>query len=377
MSETSIDQAKIVLEDGIELTRWNSYSINSDFLTPTDGWSIDFGDDVIWSEIKDRIEPDFKVQIYIGNNLQLTGWIDKLTVKSSTSGGLTVNMQGRDVLRPLCKANIHPDTRIKDRKLIEVIEEVVRCYYTTPPNVTYEVDANMTFLGVAVRGKKGKRTNDQLQKRIESAQAHPQEGAFEFIARNLRRFGLWMWASADGNIIVSSPDYEQEPSYIIQRRPGDKQVSVLDASFTWDRTSIPSQVTVRGRASSKEFEKTSVRGFVVDPKARNKDFVEPLYMVHDQAETKSSCFDFAEQELSRYRENERIYECEMLGHRDKRNGNIFQVGTIATVDDQYLGISEPMFVASRTFNKNLSGGTTTSLKLVTLGAIKFSDVDTP
>jgi prophage tail gpP-like protein len=242
---------------------------------------------------------------------------------------------------------------------------------------------------------------------IDYCQAHPNEGAFEFLSRNLRRFGLWLWASPDGDIIIGGPTYSQAPSYRIQRKRGLRSVGYTSATYTQDHSQTVSYVEVRGKNTSKEWEKgtvsshvkveprfnavtgkydgqttitTSTRGPVVLQRAANinvsdKHFLEPMYIQHDQAENADQAQAFALQELSRLQENAAVYEVTAVDHRCMQTGNIFAVDTTATVEDEFCFLRDTLWVAGRTFKKSVSAGTTTDLKLLPLYAIQIGDVD--
>ena len=370
-----IEEARIVLEDGTELKQWQSYTIDSEFLTPTDGWSFTVGDERLQSDPAYKLlQPDARVEIWIDGNLQLTGIIDLVEFSSSPDGGTTCTVQGRDVLRTLCKANIWPGFTVKGLTVFEMVNKILGIYYQeNTPTLLADNTANLSVLGVGSKVNAKDRSAKQ-KKLIERSQAHPNEGAFEFISRNIRRFGLWMWATADGGIVLSGPEYDQQPSYKIIRRRGGRTVQWKDANYRWDRTSVPTYVYVRGKSTQKEWEKTTVFGVVQDPNRKNR-IIEPAYISHDEAKTKENAEAFARQELSKLKQNERVYTVTAVGHKDQVTGNVFAVDTLATVDDEFTGVQETMYVMGRTFRKDLGGGTTTELRCVPLGAIQFSDVD--
>jgi prophage tail gpP-like protein len=120
----NVSLCKIVLENGTELRNWDNYSINSDFLTPTDGWTIGLGGDSYWTDIVELLQPDTKVQIWVDGVRVLTGFVDIVRTRSDVEGGVRVEIQGRDVLRPLCKANIHPGSSSRGLTLEQM---VARC----------------------------------------------------------------------------------------------------------------------------------------------------------------------------------------------------------------------------------------------------------
>lgn len=371
-----IEEAKIVLEDGTELKQWNSYTIDSEFLTPTDGWSFTVGDERLQSDASYALlRPDARVQIWVDGTLQLTGIIDSVDWQSSPDGGTTCTVQGRDVLRTLCKANIWPGFSVKDLTLDKMVEKVLGIYYPEDtPSLFTDNSAQREVL--ALSGAFSPKDRSAKQKKlIERAQAHPNEGAFEFLSRNLRRFGLWIWATADGNVVVSGPEYDQEPAYWVTRQRGGRGAHWPSSGFRHDRTSVPTYMMVRGKSTGKEWEKTEVHGVATDTDALYPNVVEPSYVQHDEAKDVEQCEAFARQELSRLKQNERLYTVTGVGHRDRHTGNIFAVDTLAAVDDEFTGVRETMYVAGRTFRKDLGGGTTTELRCVPLGAIQFSDVD--
>lgn len=370
-----IEEAKIVLEDGTQLKQWTSYSIDSDFLTPTDGWSFTVADQRLHIDAAySMLQPDKRIEIWIDGTLQMTGIIDAVDWQSSVDGGTTCTVTGRDVLRTLCKANIWPGFAVKKLTVTEVVERVLGIYYPdNTPTLFTDNKANRQVTGLT--GSFSPKDRSAMQKKIiESAAAHPNEGAFEFIARNIRRHGLWMWATADGNVVVSGPEYDQEPSYIVSRQRGNRGANWPTASYRYDRTNVPSYVVVRGKATAKEWEKTDVNASFVD-KGGTEGLIEPAYIQTDEAKDKEQCGYYAAQEMSRLKENERVYTVTAVGHRDRVTGNMFAIDTLASIDDEFTGVRETMYVAGRTFRKDNSGGTTTELRCVPLGQIQFSDLD--
>jgi prophage tail gpP-like protein len=366
--------AVITLEDGSELAKWQEYSINSEFLTPTDGWSFSFTTRAEWTRLREVVQPDRRVEIRVDGNLQLTGWIDEVKVGCGGSEGLNVNVSGRDILKIMCDANVHPDFRLKGKKIYEVVEALVFSLYPTMGrSVKTDNDSNRDIL-TGVKGfKKSKKARKNITE-IDYCQAKPNEGAFEFLARNLRRFGLWCWSDAEGNIIVSSPDYDQKPAYSLLHKEGEKRVKILKASYTYKTTQAPSCVMVRGKSAAKEWEKKTVYGFSSD--GSRKLWV-PRYVLHEVAETADQAKAFAEQELSESLKDQRVYECTLRGHTDADTGATYAVDTVVHIEDDFLGVSEDMYVRERTFRRSVSSGTTTELKCVPLGSIRFSDVDHP
>lgn len=366
---------RIVLEDGWELTRLLSYSYRSDFLIPSDTWTFTIPAADVWDSIRDVVAPDFRVEFYVKDRLQGTGFIDSVEVSAGSSGS-TVTVSGRDVLKPLLKAHIHPDILVKGKTVEDLVLAVVEKYYLpgSVPTVFNDNRANKLLVGVEGAGQ----ARATIKEQIEYCQAHPQEVAFNFVARNLRRFGLWMWAAADGSLVVSGPTYDQPASYeIIRSRSGVGTPHVIGSRYKIDRSSVPSSIRVRGKSTAKEFEKETVTDSVIDSEFRGRHFIEPMYIVHDQAESKKEAAAFARQEMSDAKRNSEVYECEVVGHTNPATGNVYAIDTIAVVQDQFCGIDQEMYLVAREFSQSPSRGTITNLRFVPKNTIQFSDVDAP
>jgi prophage tail gpP-like protein len=365
-------EATITLEDGSILSKWGEYSINSEFLTPTDGWSFSTTTLANWRALRDVLKKDKRIEVRVDGNLQLTGWIDEVKVSCGGTSGLTVNVQGRDVLKVLCDANVHPSMPIKGKKIYEVVEATIFSLY---PNMGRKIitdnDSNRDIL-TGVKGFKTGKKARKTQTELDYCKAKHNEGAFEFLARNLRRFGLWIWSDAAGNIVVSGPDYDQAPSYSLIHRDGERSVKILNASYTEKATQAPSHILVHGKGAQLEWEKSTAEGFIQDD---SRSLYVPRYVFHEQCTTNDEAQALAEQEMSEARKDARVYECTLIGHTDRDTGRTYAIDTVAHIEDDYLGVHEDMYVRERTFSKSATGGTTTTLKCVPLGSITFSDVD--
>jgi prophage tail gpP-like protein len=98
-------------------------------------------------------------------------------------------------------------------------------------------------------------------------------------------------------------------------------------------------------------------------------------MQHDEATTQDQADAFARQEMTRLRQDERVYTVTAVDHKDRATLQVFMPDTIATVEDEFVGLRESMYVSSVTYRKSISAGTQTELRLVPIGAIQFSDAD--
>lgn len=374
MADTSESAVVVTLQDGTTLKRWDSYTFASDFLDAADAWTVTFGGDDAWLLVKDKALPDTTCSVTVDGALQCTGWLDSAEVVVDETS-TRVTLSGRDVLKPMVDANIHPDTAVKNVTIEQLVELVLgQVYLSQQPTLFTDNEANRLVLSATTTAKGKAASSQALTKRIEWAKPQVGESAFEFVSRNLRRFGLWMWATADGGVVISSPTYDQPPSYKIRRMYGDKIIQVKSATWRRDKTSVPSIVIVRGKSAAKDFEKTTVRGSMKDPDAA---LWKPMYVVHDNATTNDEAANFARQEMSMKLQGAETYECTLVGHTDPRTGAVYAIDTLAQITDEVCGLEKVMYVAGRTFERTSAGSTTTRLRCVPVGSIQFSDVDAP
>jgi prophage tail gpP-like protein len=121
-----VDRAVVVV-NGVELSRWIAYRIDSDLLTPADGFHLQV--DVPTNDIdavRDKVAPGAEVEVYIERwrpngmrrALQMSGWIDRRSMKVTREGGLVLSVEGRDKAGVLCDSSIDPELRVEVDRLV-------------------------------------------------------------------------------------------------------------------------------------------------------------------------------------------------------------------------------------------------------------------
>ena len=360
-----------VVFNGVPVDGFKSYAINTDFLTPCSGWTLTLGGLRKWNKYSGVIVKDARVQINLDGTQVMQGWVD-IAHSHGDASNYKVEIQGRDHLKPLVKANIHPNTVIKDLTVAQAVEKIlVQVYRQNVPTIFFDNDANRKVLTRSKKSSKGKKvTAKQL---IEQLQPKSGEGAWEFIARLLRRNGLWMWPTVDGNIVVGKPNYEQAPSYTLQR-PIDDTVSYMsNVSVKRDSTNVPSHVFVVGKGGGKGEASSVVQGKAVDD---TWALWAPAYIKHDEVKDAKEADNIAVQELGKQKQNEFVYECTVKGHLDELTEAYYAIDTVAHVHDEIESLDADMYVTSCTWMRSVSK-TTTKLKLVPLYSLVFDPEDSP
>lgn len=447
------DNDEVVVEFpsiGARIDRWKSYSYNSEFLTPTDGWSFTFGDDETSDEILRQVEVGQRLTLRVNGVVQGDGYIDDVDARASRRG-FEVTISGRDLLAPVIDSHIEPSQTFKaGMTLADILLAIFKPFGFT--EFALDNDANRDALKGSKRGTKvtkgGKKKGPRPLKSFVQHQLkpYPCEGAFAFAARLAQRHGLWIWLGADNKtIIVATPDFEQEPSARIVRRRGTAGIAntVLDGTVRRSLSDQPSCIVATGRGGGGENPRSGMRviaingivradteavlsrfkgGVAVDHFESNRKIAEgaktvapiaplndrdfdmrddpyivpilkrypgakvvvvgqnfatrylvaqarPIYLQDDESTTLDQIEYFARREIALRQRKSFEANYTVQGH--VADGQAWTVDTIVDVQDDVLGIHEPLYVLGRTLHKTRGGGTTTDLHLIRPGTLVF------
>lgn len=269
------DVVSVELPDiGRRLDRWKSYSYNSDYLTPTDGWHFTLGDDETGDELLRELTVGQRLTLVVNGVRQGDGYIDSVDISTSRGSGTEVSISGRDMLGPVVDACIDPNIKFAAG---QTLADVLRVVFGQYGFTKFAIDniANLGVLTGQTRGvpvskthvtKRGKVTGGAPLKSyvVHQLKPQPKEGAFAFAARISQRHGLWISLAADcETIIVSKPNFDQLTSYsVIHRRTGDSMV--LHGSVTRSAADQPSCIVATGRGGGGQHDASGMRVIAIN-----------------------------------------------------------------------------------------------------------------
>lgn len=407
---SSSDGDDVVLrltQSGIEITNWISYTYNEHFLTPSDAFSFVIGEERLDDATSAALVPGAAVTLSLNGNIQASGYIDSIEKHASRGSGVEWHITGKDKLGQAVSSGIDPTTQFKPtQSLADLLLAVYTPFgWSTPDAFIVDNGENRKTItgqkrGVPTTKKKGKVLKSFA---LHQLRPYPKEGAHEFAARVCERQGLRIWPTADGTkIIVGTPDFDQDPTYTIRRTFGGEN-NILEGSVTFDMSGQPNLIVADGFGGGGEFGHSRLRAVManpavfLDPKAgdyvavfaKYKPLIPPkhklytqmytptlrvTYMHDDESKTQDELNNFLYREMALCVRKGLVVQYTMEGHGQVYPDGCFcpwGVDTVADVQDEVGGISEPMWIISRTFNKSRSGGTTTNLELVRLYALDF------
>ena len=392
--------------EAVTVTQWTSYIFEGDYTTPTDAFHFTLGldrpDDTSFRLRK--IRPGAKCEIRISGRPQATGYIDAVEYQTSRSGGITVNVIGRDAMGRCVDANSDPSVAFKTGQTVEDFLTTLFAPYGFRKFLidNHENRALQTGLSSDLKYSKAKKKTGKPLKSMVLHQLKPYhgEGLFAFAARVAHRHGIWLRPNARGDAIVATtPTFDGEPSYRLRRGTGDEN-NMLACSVRVDTSQQPTIIFADSFSGGGEYGKGRHKVVTINPSVRTKDpaqveliskhrdarmvdmrphknpivvpKMKPLFLHDDESKTEEQLERFLRRELSLLRKNSLIVRATVEGHGQLVDGQFvpWAVDTLVDFADEVSGIREPLWVLGRAFHKSQSG-TTTELDLIRPYSMEF------
>lgn len=285
-----------IVDTGEEIRIAESYEFKSEFLTPSDGWTVVVGEEVATQALLAKLRPGTKVQFVVNDNVQTTGFVDGAEVDytGGGSGGVKARIHGRDAMAPLVDAHVDPlfvfsegltlgdvfaklctpygfttfATTDADRSIVTGSSKKSTAkvsaagglaidYAKTYTSPTATTQASTTIPTTYVEYDP---TAPKYLKSFPVTQAKPHhgEGVFSYLSRLSKRFKLWPWAGPLGDkVIVAASDFTQPASYSVTTRLG--AASYLSAKLSVDRKDQPDVIVATGYGGGGAWSKTKLK----------------------------------------------------------------------------------------------------------------------
>lgn len=401
-----------IMDAQVDLTRWTAYDFSNDFLTPTDSFSFSLGDEELPARQREALKMGARVRLYVQNVCLCEGYIDSIEVNADKRGGYELRVVGRDRLGQTLDTVADPTFQMKEgATLAEFLRRLFEPFGWTGDS--FEIDNTANRLATAGdRGPKLSKAKRRFGAPLKSFVLHQtkpynHESVFHFASRVAQRFGLWIWASADGEkLIVSKPDFDQEPFFTLRRdRLGNG--NVLSGAVRYDMTDQPAIIIADGFSGGGEFGKGRIKSYIVNPllgmtnegektpevlallrrfpdaqevtmplasfafRAANIPF-RPMFLHDDESKTQEQLNNFVKREMSLLVRRALSAQYMVEGHGATIDGGFsaWTPDTVVDVRDEAAGLVERMYVLGVHYSKQRGGsGTTTRLELIRLNSI--------
>jgi prophage tail gpP-like protein len=224
------------------------------------------------AEIIRAAQPNTPFQLYINDNLRMTGRTDGYRVSAAGNKASEVTIFGRDGLAALHDAHIHDEKSFNDATYKSLVESVLKIVGYK----NFKVDATGAGPRADRKLKSGVKVSELLPVRTvqeildnkdaetagatsgstahSSLQSKLGERWMDFLRKQLDRAGLFLWSGADGTIFLSAPNTNLKPTYRIFRTRGQlrDQVNVVQADLLNDTRPRYSFAAVYGKHGGKK-----------------------------------------------------------------------------------------------------------------------------
>lgn len=313
---------------------WSSYEIDSDFLTPADGWNVTLGlpDGTFPSGVKKGALTEVKV----GNDTVMTGRVDKVT-RTAEKKQLSLRISGRDFAAALVDCSV-PIFTAKQLSLADVVAKVVQ-----PLGIT-KIRINATDGGSR-----------------EKVNIEPGDTAWDTLVQVASLSGLWPWFEPDGTLVIGGPDYSTTPvATLIMRKSGSGN-NLIRLTEEESLNDSYSEITVLGQAhgTSVEDGRHSMKSTVTDP---DFPFYRPKIEVACDVDSLAQVKFKARKALADARLQALTLNALVKGHRNS-DGVLWKPGQRIHVISEPHEIDGVFFMMRRGFYGGIPGGQTTEMQL--------------
>lgn len=359
------DAVSLIINGKVHST-WGRYQIDSDFLIPSDAWSLTLGlPDGVFPDAVTRGAP---VLVRVGSDVVMSGRIDTVQRRVSRQQ-FSLSISGRDGAAVLvdCASPVFTSRQLS---LEEVIAKVVRPLGVTNIRLAAESSA----------------LNDKVS-------VEPGERAWDTLERAAAARGLWPWFDPDGTLVIGGPDYTTEPvATLVINRDGSGN-NVLDLS---DRSSVNnafSELTVLAQGHAQGSKSAGQDTEIIDVSDEGDDttdnseilasvgspesgfhglrsvvrdetvpYYRPQIMVVGDADNQAQVDYRAKKAMADARLAGYDLTAVVKGHR-MENGQLWQPGQRIRVRSQPHGIDDIYFLMGREFSGGRPDGRLTTLRL--------------
>lgn len=365
------DDAVQVVINGTSYQQWMEIDIDSDILTPADAFTVTGEIPKAKPTVAEsragspsRAFDDFRegnsCDIYVGLDRQMAGVIDEVTEKGGRSSA-RITITGRD------KGAFLLDDEAKAIKASKYTLKTLVEALLDPSwgirNVLLSNEDNRALL----LGKKDKKKPRASAPRFlqplsrDRTKVDPGSRVASILDKHTRRLGVAWWLTAQGDLVIAKPNYDQEAAYHFYSYAPDsanaKQNNVEDWSRVRSISERFSDITVNGQGWSDPTKLWS--GTATKPKftatARDPDLVErgivrKLILADGDALTQDEVQKRADWEMGMRRIRGEVIKLIVPGFR--QGDRLFAIDTLATVKIEEIDIDDTYYVIARRFTEN-------------------------
>lgn len=354
------------------------------------------------ADVIERYPPRTPFRLFIGDVQQQTGWTDgQPHVSGSATGATSIGIKGRDTLAPLHDGFVLDEITFRDETYRSLVEKTIANLFKGSdfvPKVLGSNTANRKIrAGVPIVELAPPRTATEILLNIGPSgfqnagtaqivqQAKLGERQLSLIRRFLDRAGLMLWAGADGNYILSSPNGAQKPVAHIERKRGavaglggtGGAANIVSFSYGSDTVSRYSNVVIHGRGGGRKAGRSKSKGAEVDEEMLAWGYNKPLVVRDANTKNEEQARFLAARKLAEGRRHSWTLEYTVSGHTapSLTGGGraVWTPDTVVRIDDDEINLHGDFYLESCEYMR--SDRTTTRLHFMRPDDLIFGGTD--
>jgi prophage tail gpP-like protein len=336
--------------NNIRYSGFTSVEINKSLNTFTGSFAANFvskelfiGDERI---IENPIKLQDKVEIFIDEELKLTGFVESLDI-SYTSNSHSISVSGRDRTGDLVDSSIISKS-YKTRNLKRLIELVLLDNGYSDIRViqqTFNID------------------NLEENERVE---AEPSDTIFSFIDRYAKKVQVLLTTNEDGDILLTREGQSKISTDLISLRQGQNN-NIKSASISLNTTNRYRFIEMYSQSANDSFGENSINQSAI---AEDQDIRSPrrLRVVNNVASQTPILQDAARWQSNLRRAKGLSYKCTVVNYLTEGDrGETWQINRNIVVKDDKCSLDGEFLISSVSFKKSLQGSIT-ELEIVNKGS---------
>ena len=307
-----VDKVKVEAVGVGELDRFTSFAITSDLMQPSEA-SFEIGDDGSWASLEKYIAPGTKYRVFVNSTLRLTGMVNVNDVPTDLSGSV-VRFTVRTKLADAFYASADPRTKTNGVSIARFLLDIFAPLGYTDADFIFDADLSRNLM-TGVSRTTGKAPTDLEPLKEEQARINPPETIYQAVTRHLARFGLMIWDSPDGRIVVGAPNDEQAPLYYFRMLFGamGRENNLLSANRIKDWSDVASVIGVFGAGGKAGFQLARARSVISDDDLVKAGFYRPVIIVQESIATNALAARYAKREKTNRQKRKEVWDLTIDG----------------------------------------------------------------
>lgn len=361
MALLNLDAVELVLDDKV-VKFAEEYTVHTSVLAQPSNFTIKIAHKGPPADVIADFPPRTRFELRMGGLQQFNGWIDGYEVNDGEDG-TDVVFQGRDYLAPLASGYVTSDQSFKQTSAHEMVRRGLDAVGLRDAILVVSNQESLQRRTGAKIGSDGFTQERQFSKVNKAITAKAGDKWLDFILRELKRQGLFVWAAPSGNVVLGAPNGKQMPLYRIVRHPDRGIGTNITGRLHNNAENRGSEAIVIAGGGKRGARQFLAAGAYLDREMIAWNYNQPIVFRDVHAANEEQAEFYARRKLAETRRSGWNLTYTVPGHATPSifgdQYYIWNPDTCVEVDDSWLGIKGKFWIESCEYKGSESGRTTT------------------